>query len=336
VLAANRRRRSEEKGLKKAIFAGMLLAIAGAALAQVDPNRVVATVNGIEIKGAEYYRRMEILPGVGKNLGTGFAEFPPGFLTLEQIITEKLVMQLAKQKNVAPSDKEVNDELEYRKSQSPTFIADWLSSGRTLDELMADVRFDLTQFKLLTAGITVTDAEVDAFYKDKNNATMFTIPKQVKLRVMVAKTPEDATVINNELASGKSFAEVAKAHSADITAGQGGDYGTVPFSALSANVQNGITNATEGKPTAWFIAADGKTQFRFLVEKVIPSSVVPLTADVRRQIRQRLMMDRGKAKNHLRDDLNALRAKATIDIKEKGFSEAYKKFIDAYLKSSGG
>lgn len=322
--------------MKKAIFAGMLLAVAGAAFGQVDANRVVATVNGIEIKGSEYYRRMEFLGGVGKNVGAGFVEFAPGFLTLEQLITEKLVLQLAKQKNVLPSDKEVNDEFEYRKTKSPTLLADWLASGRTAEELVADIKFDLTQYKLLTAGITVTDQEVDSFYKDKANAPMFTIPKQVKLRVIVAKTPADVTAVNSELSAGKPFADVAKSHSADITATQGGDYGTVPLSALSAEVRAGINNVAVGKPTAWFTAPDGKTQFRFLVEKVTPESVLPLNADLRRQIRQRLMMDRGKVKNNLKAELDALRSKASIDIKEKGFAEAYQKFIDAYLKGNKG
>src|SRR4051794_21708042 len=108
-------------GLKKTIFAGLMLALMGVSMAQnpVDATRVVATVNGVEIKGAEYYRRMEFLPGVGRNLGDGFAEFPPGFLTLEQLITEKLVLQLAKDKGVFPTDVEVKAELDYRKTKNP-------------------------------------------------------------------------------------------------------------------------------------------------------------------------------------------------------------------------
>ena len=75
---------------------------------QVDPARVVAVINGEEIKGAEYYRRMEYLPGAGKMLGDRFAEFPPGFMAIEQIITERLVYQLAKQKHCLPTDAEIH------------------------------------------------------------------------------------------------------------------------------------------------------------------------------------------------------------------------------------
>lgn len=122
-------------GLNKAIFAGLLLALTGAALAQVDPARVVATVNGVAIKGDEYYHRMEFLPGVGKNMGDGFAEFPPGFLTLEQLITEKLVFQLAKEKGVMPTQADIDAELQYRMSKDKTLQVDWLASGQTFADL---------------------------------------------------------------------------------------------------------------------------------------------------------------------------------------------------------
>src|SRR5471030_1100048 len=101
--------------MRNSIFAAAMLATCWAAgsaqaLAQdpavkmVDPGRVVAVVNGDEIKGAEYYRRMEYLEGVGIRLGNQFAEFPPGFLAIQKIIDERLTFQLAKSKGVYPTD----------------------------------------------------------------------------------------------------------------------------------------------------------------------------------------------------------------------------------------
>jgi parvulin-like peptidyl-prolyl isomerase len=329
------------KGLKKAFFAGLWIAVAGSALAQVDPARVVATVNGVEIKGSEYYRRMEFLPGVGRNLGDGFAEFPPGFLTLEQLITEKLIFQLAKTKGVTPSDPEVQDELRYRLTKNPKLLQDYIDRGRTRAELEYEVKFDLVQFKLLTAGITVTDQEVEKYYN--TNKPLFTTPVQLTLRVIVARTGTDATLVDKDLAAGKPFAEVAKARSADVTASRGGEYGTVPLDYLAPNVRSSIATLKAGQTTQWFEAADTSAgpktdapRFKFLIEKVTPERLLPLDADLKRQARQKLMMDRGKVQNHLKADLMALRTKSTIDIKEKGFADAYKKFLDAFLKNSGG
>lgn len=319
--------------MNRAFLAGVLLALASGVWAQVDPSRVVATINGTEIKGAEYYRRMEFLPGVGKNLGDGFAEFPPGFLTLEQLITEKLVFQLAAKKGVTPTDAEIQDELKYRLSKNPRLLDDWLASGRTRADLEYDVKFDLAQFKILTAGITVTDQEVEQYYKGHQD--QYTIPKRVQLKVIVVRSQADANAVDKELSAGKAFADVAKAHSADVTATSGGDYGTVPLSYLSETVRNGIANVPAGQATPWFNSSDGSAQFKFLVVKIFPETVQPLDDDVRRQTRQRIMMTKGAVKNDMKKELDAMRASATIDIKDKAFASAYKKYMDAYLKATG-
>lgn len=314
--------------------------VAAVTLAQVDPSRVVATVNGVTIKGAEYYRRMEFLPGVGKNVGTGFAEFPPGFLTLEQLITEKLIFQLAKSHGVSPTEAEIQAELDYRKSKNKNLLTDWLASGRTEAELLYDVKFDLTQFKLLTEGITVTDQEVDQFYK--TNKDMYTMPAQVGLRVIVVRTQADVAAVDKELAAGKPFADVAKAHSVDMTAANGGEYGVVPVTGLSEGVRNALQTLAIGKTTEWFSASqdpnskDEPAKFKFLLEKVVPEQLQPMDADLRRQTRQRIMMDKGRIKNHLKEELDALRAKAKIEIGEPAFANAYKKFLDGYLKTTNG
>ncbi len=325
--------------LNKAIVASLALALACLGSAQVDPQRVVATVNGTEIKGAEYYHRMEFLPGVGKNMGDGFAEFPPGFLTLEQLITEKLIFQLAREKGVSPSEPEIQAELDYRKVKNKNLVTDWLASGRTMAELMYAIKFDLAQFKILTAGITVTDQEVEDFYK--KNKAMYTTPEQVTLRVIVVRTQADADLVDRDLASGKSFADTAKAHSADVTAQMGGEYGTVPITMLSDNVRTALKPLTAGQSTAWFTAnkdpnsSAEAAKFKFLLEKRAPEQLQVLDGDLRRQTRQRIMMDSGKVKNDIKKELNALRAKANIEIKEKSFADAYEKFKDASLKSAG-
>ena len=73
-----------------------------------------------------------------------------------------------------------------------------------------------------------------------------------------------------------------------------------------------------------------------MIEKIIAPKLAPLDADLLRQTRQQIMMDRGKVKNPIKDELNNLRHTATIDIKDKEFAEAYKKFLDAYFKVSAG
>lgn len=314
-----------------ALFAGM----ATKCSAQVEPGRVVALVNGEEIKGSEYYRRMEFLPGVGKQMGRGFAEFPPGFLTLEQLITERLVYQLAKDKGVSPTDIEIDAELKNRLEIDPNYVKNWNEAGRTLDELKEVIRFEVAQYKVQTFGITITDQEVENHYK--SNPEQFTTPKQAKLRVIVVQSPEARDDVDKALQGGKKFEDVAKESSLDVSKVQGGEYGTVPISFLTTPVRSAVEATKIGQVTTWVTTTnDGKeTYLKFLLEDILPETKTPLTDKVRKSIRRRLMADKGAVKNDIQKEMMALRSKAKIDIKQPEFADAYKKFIGAYLKQGG-
>jgi len=155
------------------------------------------TVNGEEVKGADYYRRMEFLPGVGKRMGAGFTEVPPGLLTIDQMVTDLLILQLAKEKGVYPSDIEVTAEMADRNRDNPDLLDIWKNSGRTEDELKNTIRIEMAQFKIVTFGITVTDQEIDRIYKER--ASEFLIPKQYKLSVVVVVSVADKAAVEEDL-----------------------------------------------------------------------------------------------------------------------------------------
>lgn len=305
--------------------------------AQVDPTRLVATVNGEEIRGLEYYRRMEYLPGVGKQNGQVFSEFPPGFLTIEQLITEKLILQLAKEKGVLPSDNDVQNEFMIRQTDNVDLLPAWQSSGRTVDELKKQILIELAQFRLATFGVTITDQEVEQDYA--NNPTLYTTPKRFKLRVIVLKDSKKKGAVDADLASGKSFAETAGKFSEDISRLNGGIYGTVPVQLLSETISEALKSVKIGKTTEWVdlkLSDDSATSLKFLLEDVLAEVKSPLDARLRRGIRQRLLADRGKVKNNVIKEMAAARAKAKVDIKQPEFADVYKKFIEGYLKQQSG
>lgn len=314
----------------------LVFALVLIAFSQVDPTRLVATVNGEEIRGNEYYHRMEFLPGVGKRSGNSINEFPPGFLTLEQLITGKLVFQLSKERSVYPSDLQVQDEIAQRLREQPNLVTAWTSSGRTESDLRYQIRFELAELNLATFGITVSDQEVTDFYKQ--NPTQFTTPKMVKLRVIVVQSTSEKDAVDAELKAGKSFADIATAHSQDVTRQQGGDYGTVPYNILSPNIRDSIEKTAVGNVTDWIgSSATGNAAVfaKFKVENVLAPVLQPLTSDLRFSIRRKLSLQRGSVKNDVEKELRGLRAKASIDIKEPVFADAFQKFVAAYLKEHG-
>ena len=300
--------------------------VASFSSAQVDVNRVVVVINGEEVKGGEYYRRMEHLPGVGKASSGGFAEYSPGFLTIEQLITERLVFQLAKERSVDPTDAEVQAELTAMMEDNPKLLEEWQNGGRTRPELEYEVRYQLAQFKLLSKGITITDQQVEQFYKD--NPTMFTVPKRAKLRVIVVDSRTAADAVDADLKSGKTFAAVAMARSLDLSKSIGGDYGVTPIGQLSQQAQDAVNKRKPDGTTEW-LESEGN-YIKFLVEQVLPEEKQPLDAKLKRQIRKMRMIDNGRVKNDLQKDMAAMRAKAKIDIKQKEFAEAYTRFTKTF------
>lgn len=318
--------------MKKLLLTAALIATALSTYAQIDPTRTVITVNGEEIKGNEYYHRMEYLPGVGKQTGNAISEFPPGFLTIEQLVTERLVMQLAKQKGVLPSDLEVTNELAERVKENPNLVADWKSTGRTDEDLRYQIRFDLAQFKLATFGITITDQEIDKYYAA--NPPLFTIPKQYKLSVILVNAEADKAAVDTDLKAGKAFADVARARSQDLTKNVGGAYGTIPITLFNETTRTALNNVKVGQNTGWITttANDQPAFVKFRVDDVIAEKKEELTPALRRKIRRKRMLEMGSVKNNLEQQMIEMRKAAKIDIKQKEFADAYKRFIDAYLK----
>jgi foldase protein PrsA len=306
--------------------------------ALVDPNRVVVVINGEEIKGLEYYRRMEYLSGVGTQMGATFSEFPPGFLTIQQLITERLVFQLAKDKGIYPTDEEVQEELTIRQKDNPTLLKDWIGSGGNSEELKYQLRYQIAQFKLQTFGITITDTEVDNDYK--NRPDVYKIPKQYKLRVIVVSNSDDTKTVDSDLLAGKSFADEAKDKSVDITKNIGGEFGTIPVYKLATETQDALSSIKIGQTTKWLTTNPGGgngAYLKFLLEDVIPEKKMELDERLRRMIRRKLMADKGKIKNaSMPKELDAVRLKAKIDIKQSEFADAYDKLLKTYLKQKGG
>ena len=304
--------------------------------AQVDPNRVVAVVNGEEIKGQEYYRRMEYLSGIGRRAGNQFLEFPPGFFTVEQLITERLIFQLAQSKGIVIPDAEVDSEVALRNTESPDLLKDWIASGKTPQELAYQVRYELAQFKIATFGITITDQEVENEYK--TNPASYTIPRQYKLHVIVVRDPAEKTASDADLAAGKTFEQVAAAHSVDVSKVRNGDYGQVPADGLSPRVKAALALTKIGQVTDWIDLGETdetRASLKFRLDDILPEEKMALDGKLRRAIRKKLMSLRGSVKNDIQKEMTALRLKSKIDIKQPEFADAYKRFIDPAGKSGG-
>jgi len=323
-----------------------LAAAAVTTFAQVDPTRTVLVVNGEQIKANEYYRRMEYLPDVGRVLQTGnVAAYPPGFLTIVQLIDEHLVLQMAQKKGLMPTDQEVQDAIKDTEAGDPKFLENWLNSGQTQDELFGDIRLRIAQFKLQTAGVTVSDQEVANFYHTERIPNLTTTPRKAKLRIIAVQDTAAENSVDADLAAGKSFAEIAKARSDDVSKANGGEM-EVPIDVMPRPVIAAIDSTKIGQRTNWVDVTDDRgvnviAHVKYLIEDKSPEKPIPFDENLKKVLRHKMMLDRGNAKNNsLFQDLSEMRKSSSIDIKEKGFATMYEHFLRQYfhetVNASGG
>lgn len=311
--------------MKKVIAALALCLAATLSLAQVDPNRTVVVINGEEVKGAEYYERMEFLPGIGTRSGDKFLEAAPGFLTLNRLIEEKLLLQVAKTQNVFPTDAEVAEMYKERLAEDAKFEEAYKAQGVTKAYVEYQIRLELAQFKLQTKGITVTDQQVEKHYKE--NPSRFTLPKQIKISVITVPEHRKADV-DKELASGKAFAEVAKAMSNDPSSRDGGSLGFILEPELSDMLRSLIKDVKSGGLSAWVQGENAWLRFR--VDDIVPAQVKPLDEKLKRDLRRSLMVDQGMAKNDVEKWLRDARKKAIIEVRQTQFKSEVQKMLERY------
>jgi len=287
------------------------------AQAQIDLNATIAVVNGKEIKYGDYYRRMEMLEGVRKS-GQNI-DMPPGFLTLDAMLTESIVLQLASEKGVAPSDVEVANETATRLKRQPDLLDKWKATGRTEAELRAKIRYELTQFKLQTMGVTVTDSEIDQYVKD--DPAVLTTPAMYTLRIIVVESAIDKLSVDDQLKKGVTFGKVAETLSIDESKTRGGAFGSFPLQLLPEGLRKVVQGKTKGQTTDWF--PFDKYQGKIWVEDLKPESKKTLTPELRADLRVELLLFKGRIKNNLPKMVSDARQKAVVDIKRPEFAQLY-------------
>lgn len=301
------------------------LVMAGAH-AQIDNNRVMVKVNGEEIKASEYYSRMEFLPGVGRFLGEdNFEESPPGVMTLQLLIEERVIMQCARDNNVYPTKEQVDEMHANRVGKNPEYLKKWLAMGLTEEALRYQSLIESCQFNLITKGILVTDQEVEKYYN--GNKREFTSPRKMKLSVLVVSA-ENKPKVDGELTAGKAFAEVVKAYSEDLTKSKGGALGDVEVDQFTEAIQKALENVKIGQSTDWI---QGETKWlKFLKEGVTPSVLKPLDDDLRKFVRRKLMLDKGQVKNDISSMLRETRKKSRIEVVSAPFKNELQRLINSY------
>jgi len=244
------------------ILAGIAIGAAGLALGYLwrgkkdDPP--IAVVNGVKIDYMQFAHRCIVAAGPK---------------TLNDMVNEELTVDLARNLGVLPTDAQVQARYDQA-AQKPDFAKQLYAAGRTPADYRRQVYVELCQQGFLTRGVTVTDADVRAFYQANTNPkdpqARYYQPDTVQIEVIVTTNPADHSAALAALASGQSFAAVAQQYSKDPSAANGGVLSPIRKGSLGPKAPPGfeadvfrlqvgqqIDNFPAGK-TTWIIRCIGR------------------------------------------------------------------------------
>jgi foldase protein PrsA len=144
------------------------------------------------------------------------------------LISSQWVLGEAGSLGVKVSDKEVKKRFEQIRNQQFPKAAEFerflQNSGQSVSDLLLRVKLNLLsskiQQKVVKAKATPTKKQIEKYYNE--NPQRFSVPEKRDLELILTKTAAQANKAKQEVASGKSFASVAKRVSIDPTSKQNG------------------------------------------------------------------------------------------------------------------
>jgi peptidyl-prolyl cis-trans isomerase SurA len=267
------------RGLGSIGMVAMALLLTLAAGCKRTPNPDVwATVNGHPIQRADVEKYYQNRVNAAPQQPTADEADRLRLEILRSLIDDEITRQQAEKLHLVATDAEVDAKLAELKAPytEAQFDAQLKAKNLTMDDLRRDLRRSLTNSKVfnkeIESRITITDAQVAAYYKQHEadfnliepqyhlaQIIVTSVPNQQPGNLQNSKAKNDAEArkkiqaLHNRLESGDDFAALAMNFSEDPnTSGSGGDMGFVSQSQMRADpeVYNVIMTLKPGQFTS--------------------------------------------------------------------------------------
>ena len=197
---------------RRSLFVLVVLSILAIAVTGCGRKRMV-TINGDVVKVDEFNNRVQAVP-----VQTSSGQLPAGAYVMQQIIQEKVIQQLAKEKGLEPTEDQVNKKIDALKRQSGGDLSKTLAqSGMTMDSLRTKIKIEQSYVNLASKGVSIPDDEVKKTYQQLLNApnSQLKRPARYPGGAIVAKSKANIDKAYSLLAGGTDFGTVAMQVSED-------------------------------------------------------------------------------------------------------------------------
>jgi peptidyl-prolyl cis-trans isomerase SurA len=237
------------------LLAAFLVTLGTGCGSKQGSGEVMATVDGRKIYRAEVEKYLLSQTAGSAQQPTGEQATSLRLSILRQLIDNEIIMRRAEKLGLLATDDEVERRLSELKAPytNEEFDARMKEKQITLEDFKRDIRRSLTVDKVMnkeiTSKISISDQDISDYYKAHAAEFNFVEPQYHLARILVSPLPNPQAPNNkaqndtearkkiqtilNRLDSGDDFATLAANFSEDTeTAGNGGDLGFIPESAL--------------------------------------------------------------------------------------------------------
>jgi len=288
----------------------------------------VAVINGESITADELYNHMEV-KSIVRVRDNNMNEYDMSladtiaFQTLQDLVRQKALLQLAKEENVLPTEEETNKELEFRKRLNPNFVQQALSRGAGPDQLRKMLKVELAEEKLIAKGIAVSKKDAEDFVKE--NPKLFVVPATVDLVWIQVLNDEKKQKVDAELSSGQSFESVAaRFNQAPNAVKYRNRFPVRNIEALPDPVKSIAQSTEQGKYSDW--VKIGQSSARFYVENKTPEQKQSIDDARIEMVQRQIAINRGrKAKDLPRIIFERIR-NSNVEIAQPNLKELWKTY----------
>ncbi len=302
-------------------------------------DNIVAKVGETSIDKDMYLRRLELMPTPVQIAGNQATTAPAGYTTLVQMIREQVLLDMAKEEGVLPTDQQVDERVQRELKNNPQVKQAIDEQQLTLEDYRQRVRVALAEFNLRTKGVTVTEQEVKKVYEENKQA--FYRPATARVRVILVQNPEVRQQIDNDLKRGFNFQSIVNKYSqnpvANVQSGENefpleGQLPNTPNGQILQRVRNVLKNAKPMQVTDWIPVGDGWVG-RFEVLAKSAGRQMPFE-EVKDNIREQLMLQKGMQTNRdLNLEMMKRMANTPVEIKSETWKKQYEKAMDELKKT---
>jgi hypothetical protein len=212
------------------------------------------------------------------------------FQGMRDLVNRRILLQLAKDDGVFPTDAEVKAELDFQVKRRPDFIRALQNQGLAIEDIRRDLTLDLAKERIITKGITVTTADAEKYIKE--NPKAFQTPPEAKLRLIVVRDESAKRQVDADLATGKPFSQVAMQYSVAPNVRQTqGQFPITDVSRMPKALQDIVAATPELKATDW--KRDGQQWVKIFVEQKVAAKPMKIDDTLKETLRRQMAMERG-------------------------------------------